>query len=379
MAFLWSTASVMVFTLLPTFLTQELGASKTQVGLIEGVAIFLAFLAKVFAGVLSDFWNKRKPLIVIGAIMSLMVKSIFALATSIWLVFIARSLDRLSKGVRSAPTDALIADLSPTRKEGGSYGVRQALYSLGTVVGSALAALLMMLFANEYRLVFWLSLLPALGAFALLIFYVKESSTTRRIYNETPWHWRDVQKLPPAFWRLLIITAFLMLARFSEAFLNLRAKELGWEVAHLPLLLVAYDLIAAMVAIPIGRLADQQNRLKLLLGGIAVLVITNIGIIAWPSRWGILLGMLMAGLHMGMTQGLIASMIAESTLKHLRGTAFALYYLTSGTAVLIGNTVAGHMADAYGTQGAFYGGLLFASLSILYGLRVHFKAHKTTP
>jgi MFS family permease len=164
-----------------------------------------------------------------------------------------------------------------------------------------------------------------------------------------------------------------MFARFSEAFLNLRAKDLGWEIAHLPLLLVAYDLVCGAIAIPTGKWADRISRFKIFLLGIAVLIVTNMVIIGWSTKEGIFLGMVMAGLHMGMTQGLIAAMIAESTLKHLRGTAFALYYFTSGTAVLLGNTLAGRLSDTMGTSGAFWVGLFFSSLSLMYGTYIFYK------
>lgn len=369
MSFFWSTASVMVFTLLPTFLTEVLGASKTKVGMIEGVAIFLAFLAKVFSGVLSDYLKTRKPLIMLGTCMSIFVKIMFAVATNVGWIFIARSVDRLSKGVRSAPTDALIADLSPPQQEGTSYGIRYTLYTLGAVCGGAVAAILMHLFQN-YRLVFWCSLIPATLALVVLIVFVKPP-LEEKAFKEKPWHWRDAKLLPPIFWKLLAVTFLLMLARFSEAFLTLHAKEVGWSLAALPLLMVGYDIVNAAIASPIGKLADGYNRQKILLWGILVLTLTNILIITLPFKSGILIGMLFAGLHMGMTQGLIAALVAENTLPHLRGTAFALYYLTSGTAVLIGNWVAGYLSDlSGGVIGAFWGGLVFTLCAALALIRM---------
>jgi len=374
MSFFWSTATVMVFTLLPTFLTEVLGASKTKLGIIEGVAVFLAFLAKVFAGVLSDYWKSRKPLILVGTFLSIIVKSMFAVATTVNWIFVARSIDRFSKGVRSAPTDALIADLSPQHKEGSSYGIRYMLYTLGAVFGGGIAASLMHLSSNNYRLVFWLSIAPAVIAFLILCFIVKPSSA-ETLGKERPWHWRDARYLPPVFWKLLGVSFLLMLARFSEAFLTLRAKDLGWSIQMLPLLMVAYDIVNAGISLPIGKLADRYNRHKLLLSGILVLTVTNLVIISIDAPSGIFAGMLLAGLHMGMTQGLIAALIAETTLPHLRGTAFALYYLTSGTAVLIGNSVAGYLSDVMGgAVGAFWGGALFTALSALYLMSVMKKS-----
>lgn len=372
--FFWSTASLMVFTLLPTFLTEELGVSKTQLGLIEGMAIFLAFLAKVLSGVVSDLYQKRKPLIVLGSVMSVLTKVLFTWANSMAMVFLARAVDRFSKGIRTAPTDALIADLSPPKKEGVSFGLRQSLYAFGTAFGSLLAAFIMIYSHNNYRLVFGLAIVPAVLALYVLIKWVREpKSTLQIIYKRTPWHIKEIKNLPPAFWQLLGITTFLMLARFSEAFLNIRAKEMGWAVAYLPLLFVAYDFICGLFAFPMGRMVDESDRYKILLLGILILVLTNILIIAWDSKEGILVGIVMAGLHMGTTQGVIASMIAEVTPQNLRGTAFALYYLLSGLSILAGNTIAGLLSDYVGSQGAFLGGLVFSLISAMVCIRTMYK------
>lgn len=358
---------MMVFTLLPTFLCDVLGASKTALGLIEGMAVFCAFAAKVGSGILSDYWKSRKPLIMWGTFFSILVKVLFALASSVTWVFVARSVDRLSKGIRSAPTDALIADLSPRDQQGRSYGLRYSLYALGAVLGGCIAALTMRLSNDNYRLVFWLSTIPAAIAFIVLWVVVKAPALSAPGAPSKKWQWRQAYDMPMIFWQLLGVSFLLMLARFSEAFLTLRAKDLGWSLAMLPLLMVGYDLINAGVALPIGKLADRYDRKTLLLFGIVVLAGVNVLILTWHSAWGMAFAMLFAGLHMGMTQGLIATLVAENTLKDLRGTAFALYYLTSGIAVLIGNYIAGFLADYHGnTVASFGGGLLFSTLSALY-------------
>ena len=363
----WSTASVMVFTLLPTFLCDVLGASKTALGLIEGIAVFSAFVAKVGSGILSDYWKSRKSLILWGTFFSILVKILFAVANSVMWVFIARSVDRLSKGIRSAPTDALIADLSPHNQQGRSYGLRYTLYAMGTVFGGCIAALGMKLSNDNYRLVFWLSTIPTMIAFFVLWMVVKAPALSFSGRATKKWEWRQAYSLPTVFWQLLGVSFLLMLARFSEAFLTLRAKDLGWSLASLPLLMVGYDLVNAGVALPVGKLADKYDRKKLLLFGILVLAVVNVFILNSYNPWGIAFAMLLAGLHMGMTQGLIATLVAENTLPNLRGTAFALYYLTSGVAVLIGNYIAGLLVDHCGsTAGAFKSGFVFSSLSAGY-------------
>ncbi|MCX7338205.1 MAG: MFS transporter [Alphaproteobacteria bacterium] len=365
MSFFCSTATVMVFTLLPIFLTDVLGASKTKIGFIEGVSLFLAFVTKVFSGVLSDYWRSRKPIMMVGTFFSIVIKIMFALATSMTWIFAARSLDRIIKGIRTAPTDALIADLSQKNKEGSSYGIRYSLYMFGSVFGGIIAAGLMRVTDHNYRLIFWASIIPATLAFVILIFFVTPAVEPRQPAKKKDWNLADIKFLPPIFWQLLIVTFLLMMARFSESFLTLRAKDHGWSVAVLPLMMVAYELVHASAALPIGKLADRWNRHKLLLAGILVLAVTNCVILFSQTSMGILWGMILAGLHMGMTQGLISALIAESTLPNLRGTAFALYYLTCGTAVFIGNIVAGQLSD-WCDGGAFWGGLVFALLSAAY-------------
>ena len=280
--------------------------------------------------------------------------------------FLLAQLIVLVKVFRSAPTDALIADLSPQRKEGASYGIRYMLYMLGAVCGGGVASAVMYLSSNNYQLVFWLSIVPASIAFLILVFAVKspiEESKSKQL----PWLFTNIKYLPPSFWKLICFSFILMLARFSEAFLTLRAKDLGWSIQMLPLLMVAYDIVNAGISLPIGKLADHYNRQKLLLAGILILTLTNLVIINIHTPVGIFLGMLLAGLHMGMTQGLIAALIAETTLPHLRGTAFALYYFTSGVAVLIGNSVAGYLSDLMGgAVGAFWGGALFTMIAAAY-------------
>ena len=365
--FFWSVASVMVFSILPSFLTEVLNVSKKEVGAIEGIAVSLAFIAKIFSGVLSDFWKSRKPLIIWGTLGNVVTKSLFALSITISWVFWARALDRLSKGIRSGPTDALIADLSPEKKEGESYGMRQALYVLGSVCGTCLASFLMYVTHHNYRFVFWLSLIPTFISLIILLLVVQPGRDIFQKSFKKKWSLRDINQLPAGFWMLLCVTFFLMLARFSEAFLNMRARECGWSIVTIPLLMGFYEVAHAALAWPIGYLADRFNRTSLLLMGILVLTFTNGLIITIPGPWGIVLGMVFAGIHMGMTQGLIAALIAEATLPHLRGTAFSLYYLTTGIAVLIGNYMAGWLSEDIfnSTLGAFGGGALCTTLSAI--------------
>jgi MFS family permease len=366
MHFFWSTGTIMVAGLLPTFLTEVLHASHTKVGILEGVAIALMFASKIVSGVLSDVFRTRKPMIAIGTSFTILVKFIFAAATSFNFVFFAKCLDRLSKGIRSSPTDALIADLSTSQTHGKSYGIRQTLYPLGVAFGSLLATGLMMATNNNYRTVFLLATVPGLIALLILLIFIRQP----RIQHEVPkrtlrWNVKDIKFFSYRFWLLLGVTTILMLARFSEAFLNLQAKSVGWNIAMLPLLFVAYELMHAIVAYPMGRLADKVNRKKLLLIGMGVLVLANFILISATTWRGALLGVMTVGLHMGMTQGLLSAMVADEAPADLRGTAFALYYFCVGGSAMIGNVIAGHLSDTYGIQGCFYGGAIFTTLAAI--------------
>ena len=368
-SFFGGMASLMVLSILSVFLREELHLSYKTLGAIEGFAVFMAFMAKVFSGILSDYIKARKFLILLGTFGSILIKPMFALAGGIFWIFVARTIDRFSKGIRAAPTDALIADLSPEKGEGSSYGIRYALYAFGFVSGGAIASLLMYVSANNYRLVFWLSLIPATLSFFILYFYVTESSetTNKKESRSKEWKWRDIKYLPTQFWHLMVVTFILMNARFSESFLSLRAKDLGFAIAAIPLSMVLYNLIEAFAAMPTGKLADRFNRKKILLTGILVLTTTNIVMIYAPFKEFFWIGMILAGLHLGMTQGLLGALIAESTLPHLRGTAFALYYFVAGVAVLTGNHVAGALSDWMdGAIGAFWGGLFFTTAAAMY-------------
>lgn len=365
-SFFWSTSSLMIFSLLPVFISDVLMVSKKSYGHIEGIAVFIAFVFKVFAGLMSDYTKKRKPLIVLGSFLTFMIKPLFALSVNATSIFVARFLDRVSKGIRSSPTDALIADLSTKSDRGRNYGLRQALYILGEVAGAIMATALMIITHQNYRVIFWTAAIPAVIAFIILVFFVKAPPITSEDPVKRP-HWKlsHVKVLPRRFWGILGVTSILMLARFSEGFVSLRAREIGWSVDYLPIMLVIMNMVHASSAYPIGLFADKTNRLKILLPGIAFLIVGNICLIAATNIYWIIAGVLAVGLHMGTTQSLLAALIADSTPSDLRGTAFSLYYLTAGTAVLIGNSIAGQLSHTFGLIGAFRGGLVFSSLACL--------------
>ena len=376
--FFWSLSSLMVFAILPVFLIDVLGVSYIQAGAVEGIAYFAAFIFKVFSGIISDIFRNRKPLIFIGSVLTVLVKLLYFISNTFTLIFIARFVDRLSKGIRSSPTDALIADLSSSKNHGSDYGLRQTLYTLGAVAGALTAMILIQITENDYRFIFAASMIPSFIALLIVFFYIKQPPILGELKKPSlKWQLKDISYLPSTFWVILGISFVLMLARFSESFITYRAKSIGWSIETLPLLIVIMDLTHALLAYPAGKIADKVSRRQMLLFGILFLILTNIIFICTDTCWGVTIGTIFNGIHMGITQGLLAALIAEYSPSDLRGTAFALYYLSTGFAVLIGNTLAGFLADSLGTMGSFCGGFVFSSLSAILLYSFIRKQHRS--
>lgn len=369
LSFLWSMASLMVFAVLPVFMKDELKISHTQIGFIEGIAISCAFLSKFFSGILSDLFRNRKPLIILGTLLNVLTKMCFSLAFNAWHIFLARFFDRLSKGLRSAPTDALIADISHKSNYAKNFGFRQSWCSFGGVVGAGIATLIMMFFNNDYRLLFGLALVPAILAIFVILKMINPAPSSHprsseRFQNETI-KIKDLKEFPLSFWWLLFGLFFLMMARFSEAFLVLKVKDVGISIAYLPLLTVLMDLVHSIVAFPIGKYADKISRFSMMINSLLLFLIADVILFYCETILGVTIGLMIIGVHMGISQGLMRALIAQVTPAHLRGTAFSLFFVISGFAILIGNSLAGHLSDQYGISYAFLGGGFFAFLSTL--------------
>jgi MFS family permease len=352
-------SSEMIHSLLPLFLVTALGASAFTVGMIEGGAEATALIVKVFSGVLSDYLGRRKWLAVAGYALGAITKPLFALATSSSLVMSARVLDRVGKGIRGAPRDALMADITPPHLLGAAFGLRQSLDTVGAFVGPLIAAGLMILWANDFRAVFWVAVIPAFLAVALLIFGVKEPDRRADFQTVNPIQRKNLKRLTRAYWWIVVIGVFFTLARFSEAFLVLRALQSDIPLARVPLVLVLMSLVYAMTAYPFGKLSDSMNHLKLLVLGLLVLIVADL-VLALSSHWSmVLIGTALWGLHMGMTQGLLATMVADVAPADLRGTAFGFFYLMSGIAMLVASGLAGLLWDQFGASYTFYAGAIF--------------------
>ena len=356
-------SSELIHALLPVFVVGTLGAGAVWLGLIEGVAEATASIVKIFSGALSDRWGKRKPLLLLGYGLAAITKPLFPLAGSTATVFVARFIDRIGKGIRGAPRDALVADCTTPEQRGAAYGLRQALDTVGAFVGPLLAIALLIAFASDVRAVFWIAVIPALIAVGILWFAVKEPphvpSTPKRVIDLRP---RD---LPRSFWLLTTVAAFFMLARFSEAFLVLRGSALGLPIVWTPLVLVVMNIAYMACAYPAGRLADRWARVHLLMVGCLLLIVANL-VLAWAATpaWA-LAGAALWGLHMAFTEGVFAAMVADAAPPALRGTAFGVFNLLRGLLLLFASVLAGVLWDQLSPAATFQAGAVLAAISLM--------------
>ncbi len=357
-------SSEMIHSLLPLFMVTTLGVSAFTVGLIEGLAESTALIVKIFSGALSDYLGKRKGLAVFGYALGALTKPLFAVAASAGIVLTARLIDRVGKGMRGAPRDALVADITPVHLRGAAYGLRQSLDTVGAFLGPLLAVGLMLLWADDFRAVFWVAVIPGLMAVALLVFGLREPEQYQNVKRSNPIRRENLVRLGLRYWWVVGIGAVFTLARFSEAFLVLRAQQGGIPVALVPLVMVAMNIIYALTAYPFGKLSDGMSHIKLLSIGLVVLICADL-VLALNDHWSVVLaGVALWGIHMGITQGLLATMVANTVPADLRGTAFGFFNLVSGLAMLLASVLAGLLWDRYGATATFHAGAVFCIIAL---------------
>ncbi len=361
---LMDVSSEMIHALLPLYLTVGLGASALAVGIIEGIAEATAAITKVFSGALSDRIGRRKELAAFGYGLAAFTKPVFPLASSLGWVVAARFIDRVGKGIRGAPRDALVADLAPEGRRGAAFGLRQSLDTLGAFVGPLLAITLMWAFADDFRAVFWLAVIPGFLALALILFAVREPprpSGLRKV--RTPLSRAELRLLGGMYWAVVGVASIFTLARFSEAFLILRAQEVGLALMLVPMVLVVMNAVYGLTAWPAGVMADKMSRPALLLAGLGVLVLADLILALAPGLVGLGLGVALWGLHMGLTQGLLSALVAEAVPAELRGTAFGMFNLMTGVTLLLASFIAGALWQGLGSEATFLAGAAFASIA----------------
>ena len=363
---LMDASSEIIHALLPVYLVTVLGASMVTIGLIEGIAEATASITKVFSGALSDWLGRRKLLALIGYGLAASTKPIFPLATSVsWLVA-ARFIDRIGKGIRGAPRDALVADLAPEHLRGASFGLRQSLDTVGAFLGPMAGIGLMWLTANNFQTVFWVAVVPAFLAVGLLLFAVNEPERPAGLRKlRSPFSLAELKRLGSAYWWVVGIAVVFSIARFSEAFLLLRAQAVGLPVMLVPMVLVLMNVVYALAAYPAGVLSDHANRITILGVGCGLLVAADLVLAFTIGLAGVAMGVALWGLHMGFTQGLLATLVAETAPPELRGTAYGFFNLFSGLALLVASLLAGALWDKSGPQSTFFAGALFATIALV--------------
>lgn len=358
-------SSEMIHALLPLYMVTVLGTSVVAVGFIEGIAEATASITKVFSGALSDRLGKRKLLTVVGYGLGALTKPVFPLASGLDWLIAARFVDRIGKGIRGAPRDALVADVTPPELRGAAFGLRQALDTVGAFLGPLLAILLMWLTASHFQTVFWVAVIPALVAVGTLVAFVHEpeaTATSRPVRSPLALH--QLRRLGAGYWRLIALAMVFTLARFSEAFLLLRAQDMGLAALWAPAVLVVMALAYSLSAYPAGVLSDRLGRRGVLMAGLGLLLLADVMLALWPGWAGLALGVVAWGLHLGFTQGVFAALIADSVPANLRGTAFGLFHLLTGVALLIASVVAGLMWDGVGFQATFLLGAVLAGITL---------------
>jgi MFS family permease len=360
---LMDVSSEMIHSLLPLYLTVGLGASVLVVGIIEGLAEATALAVRVLSGTVSDALRHRKWVAAAGYGLGAAAKPLFALAAGPGLVFLARFVDRGGKGIRGAPRDALIADVTPAAARGAAYGLRQSLDTVGALAGPLLAMALMLAWDDDFRAVFWVAVAPGAASFLLIAFAVREPALPAA-GAPVPLSWRAARGLGPAFWRVTAAGFAVSLARFSEAFLVLRAQDLGLALAWAPLVMVGMSGVFAIVAFPAGRLADRMPRAALLAAGMAVLVAADLALAFASGLAAVAAGVALWGMHMGLTQGLLAAMVADAAPADRRGTAFGVYNLACGAALLAASVIAGAAWHWLGAPWTFLAGAALAAAAL---------------
>jgi MFS family permease len=359
-------SSEIIHSLLPVFLVTILGAGALSVGFIEGIAEATSQGAKLFSGAVSDWIGRRKLLVLLGYLIAALTKPLFPLAHGIGTVLVARFVDRIGKGVRGAPRDALIGDVTPVKLRGTAFGLRQSMDTVGAFLGPLLAMLFMAASGDDFRLVFWIAVLPAIISVLLILYGVQEPDAPPRTdHPPFPIQRSELRRLDLAYWVLVGIATVLTLGRFSEAFLLLAAQHVGLAIVFIPSVLVTMNVVYAASAYPFGRLSDRMSRRMLLALGAVCLIAADIVLAIATAPLLVFAGVILWGLHMGATQGLLSTLVVDAAPDDLRGTALGMYNLITGIALLLASVLAGWLWTAFGPAATFLIGAAFVGIAVL--------------
>lgn len=359
-------SSELIHALLPIFLVSTLGMSVAALGLLEGAAEATAMIVKIFSGPLSDWLGKRKALLLFGYGLAALSKPLFPLAETAAMVAAARLIDRLGKGIRGAPRDALIADVAPPQIRGACFGLRQSMDTIGAFAGPLAAIGLMFWFSDHIRVVLWFAVAPALVAVVLIVVGIDEPTEKRAsLAFRSPLHWHALREFSGRYWFVVAFGAIFTLTRFSEAFLVLRAQQTGLNVAWIPGVMVIMSAAYSLCAYPVGALSDRIDRRLFLALGLVLLIAADGLLGASTSISAMLIGVFLWGLHMGFTQGVLAAMVAETAPDNLRGSAFGVFYLACGICMLFASVIAGWLWSHHGASATFFAGAALAAIPLV--------------
>ena len=363
-------SSQMIFPLIPLFLANVLGVGKEVIGLIEGTAESTASILKVFSGWISDRLGKRKALVFVGYTFSTLSKIIFGFSTVWQHVFMGRFLDRVGKGIRTSPRDALIADAIGRKGRGKYFGFHRMMDRLGAIMGTLLAFVFLAQFHNDFRKVFLVSVIPAAVAVLVIIFFVKEKKKINEGMRKSP---QLSPKLVDRQFKIFIIIAVLFaLGNFSYAFLILRAQDLGIPAVIIPLVWLLYNVVYAFSAIPAGVLSDRYGRRKVLAFGYALFGIVCLGFILAPSAAYAWVLFSLYGVFVAVFESVSRAFASDLATQKIRATALGIYHTSVGLATFPASLTAGMLWRFRGSMATFsYGAVLafVAALLLLFCLK----------
>jgi MFS family permease len=364
---------MMIFSLYPAFLKDDLHMTGSDIGWMEGVAIFLSFSMRLFSGIWSDQIRSRKPFILIGSVLATIIKPAFAVVGTAFAAASIRVIDRIGKGVRAAPIDALISDLSPQKNKGAAFGLKQSFVTLGDIVGALLASLCMWAFHHNYRLTFLMATIPAIISIFLVLRLKQPSFQTKTSPKNKSWSFSSIKDLPKEYWQTLFFCFILFTAYFSEFFVTLSLRDIGISLVALPIFMGAINCIQALFSFSLGKLADRYGHHLMLIVGVSALIAANVIFSTTERPLTLFLGVLCIGLHFGITRASIRARISEYVPPHLKGTAYAVFAFFTGFSVFAANFIAGKMSTLYGPTGPFLSGGIFATLALLLLLKMRSK------
>lgn len=352
-------ATIMVFSVMPLFMETELGASRTEVGRIDGFVEFVAYLIRIFSGAVGDIFQNRKAVLGVGYTLSMLVKPMFAMAGSVVWIFWIRSLDRVSNGIQASPRDALIGDLAPKGVRGASYGLTKSLKTAGSFIGSALVVVILTYSDISLRTLFLYATIPAGFALILFVFCVKEPNHKNKFTvsdekkHEKKFRWSAFKELNRSYWKIIVLTAIFQLAHFGESYLVFRVRDAGLLNENISLVMLVFNVGQFLVAYPLGRLSDTMERRKVLLGGFLLMIFAGVTMAITHSIFLVMCGVFLWGAQFGITQSIFVSLISDVTPQYIRGTAFGIFYITMGIAIFISSWFAGTIWDMYGHSTLF--------------------------